>query len=749
MANQRTFCGGRNLVNAQTSPFYTECTRTIWNTCGLPDSPTGNGVNLFDNTLCGGDEYDAARGLACMAGQVPSSITPAPNCGDETDSNSYVYAYCDSDVGLTNFRDCPVAYARKNPVVSTVSLADFIRTGKNQPLNSDGTAPLTTIVASGGASLADTDANLITGGADSLDLGLADNKTINRGRFVLSRIGIHHDSDSGFAIAGGLIDNGGTDVYKQYVGLLSGTDLGAPLRDDAHSGRWDAKVFIRVSVSEAGNHNILIHQDFKLDVNFRAKTLTSFYTRNDGGGSILYFNDSDSEFLRHPQFRIVNGKFTANGVIYGTVRLYAGQSNSLGTLTGLIGQDGAVGIFASNDNRQADYVGGFVAKPRALTQNFAKWVDSFDAGGVNAAETLQSSGFSNSARISADFIKLDRTDKILIHGRALDTTVVRLNETPGRDGYESGFAYAYSDTSLLQLYVGLLPATDVGRSLPLISSPINTVWTGRIAGTVAETDFSNDNFHLNISYGSGGGKITTPIFGDAYYYSLNSFKFFGSPTVLPIPAGGRNTIAVNGTFNSNGVISGNVGFNSGSTENGTLTGLIGQSGAVAVFNGAFSNLYTGFFKIPYAGGFAIAPKSCIVAGNCVGFGTWENSFVPGRANGDNTLRAAGYQASAGASAEYIKLGRADRINEIPIIIPGGNKVGDTATAKTLRLNNIHEGGYESGVVFAHEFDRTASPFIAQIYAGMLPTTNLGAPLTDNAKNGTWTGTLEGYDGTGE
>ncbi len=195
------------------------------------------------------------------------------------------------------------------------------------------------------------------------------------------------------------------------------------------------------------------------------------------------------------------------------------------------------------------------------------------------------------------------------------------------------------------------------------------------------------------------------------------------------------------------MISGNVGFNSGSTENGTLTGLIGQSGAVAVFNGAFSNLYTGFFKIPYAGGFAIAPKSCIVAGNCVGFGTWENSFVPGRANGDNTLRAAGYQASAGASAEYIKLGRADRINEIPIIIP--NKVGDTATAKTLRLNNIHEGGYESGVVFAHEFDRTASPFIAQIYAGMLPTTNLGAPLTDNAKNGTWTGTLEGYDGTGE
>ena len=621
---QRTFCGNNNpriidVTNNVHSYPHAECALTIQAFCGTPTNPTYVQANLFDsNNLCGESDFNAARGRACLDGYVDSTTGQRPaRCGYENNVGKDVYIYCES-VGFRNVKECPTAYARNNPAVSSVSLADFTRTGKNQPLNSDGTAPLTTIVASGGASLADTDSNLITGGADSLDLGLADNKTSGHGIVRLSRIGDHHDSDSGFATAGGFIDNGGTDVYKQYVGLLSGTDLGAPLSDDAHSGRWDARVFIRVSVSEAGNRNVPIHQHFKLDVNFRAKTLASFYTRNDGGGSILYFNDSDSESLVHPQFRIVKGKFTDNGVIYGTVRLYAGNSNSLGTLTGLIGQGGAVGIFASTDNRQADYVGGFVAAPSLLIQDFTKWENSFDANGVNEDKTLRSGGSPSSLRSSADFIKLDRTDQIFIHGTALDTTVLRMNETLGRDGYKSGFGYAYHTATastgdpLTQAYAGLLLGTNVGA--PLSSTPYLVYWDGKIAGTFGGTEFSDDTFRIHVNYNSGSQAGTIKTVRDGTSFDGRTYLITG-------PVSGRdnstNSINISGRFDSNGVMYGNVDFNgvdgllANSSGGGTFSGLIGQRGAVGVFKGLVvthtptNSDPTARTSIPYAGGFIV------------------------------------------------------------------------------------------------------------------------------------------------
>ena len=60
----------------------------------------------------------------------------------------------------------------------------------------------------------------------------------------------------------------------------------------------------------------------------------------------------------------IDGKFTRNGVIYGTVD-FAGNAGT-GTLTGLIGDAGVVGIFKSDAETGATtsalaYVGGFTA----------------------------------------------------------------------------------------------------------------------------------------------------------------------------------------------------------------------------------------------------------------------------------------------------------------------------------------------------------------------------------------------------
>lgn len=608
VANQRAFCYIRGFDdgdNAQNTLHYDDCNRTLWSTCGLPDVLTGNRVNLFNNTLCEGNEYDAARGAACLFEVSYRLISPSSNCGDEGTADSYIQAYCNSDAGLTNFRDCPLAYALKNAtVVSTVSLADFTRTGENQLLNSNRSGALTA-VASGEASLADADTNFITGDADGLDLGLANDKISGRSIFTLNRLEGNDNATSGFAIAAGTFDDAGTDVYKQYVGLLSGTTLGAPLSDAMHGGTWNAKIRIRVSARAEGDRNVLLHSDFKLKVDYATKTLSVVNAL--GGITNVNFN---SVALVSPIFSMYSGKFNENGVIYGTTSLIAGGATSRATLTGLIGQDGAVAIFTSNDNPQADFVGGFVATPTAPdpviivdSQDFTKWEDSFDTGGVNAGETLQRSGFSSSTTITADYIKLTETNEIVVHGTLLDTTVLRLNETEDETGYESGFGYAYHTANvrtgtglpLSQAYAGLLPTTDVG--LPLSYLPQFAYWDGKIAGTLAGTDFSDNTFTLHVNYnaGSHAGTIRTVdvqnFDGRTYLSTTNIVAKFRRGNSI-------NSINITGDFDSNGLMFGTVAFN-GVINNGTFNGLIGQKGAVGVFRGVVSAF------VPYAGGFVV------------------------------------------------------------------------------------------------------------------------------------------------
>ena len=62
-------------------------------------------------------------------------------------------------------------------------------------------------------------------------------------------------------------------------------------------------------------------------------------------------------------FALTNGKFNTKGIIYGTTTLRAHNSTITGRLTGLIGEKGAVAIFASDPGGGVPYVGGFVAAP--------------------------------------------------------------------------------------------------------------------------------------------------------------------------------------------------------------------------------------------------------------------------------------------------------------------------------------------------------------------------------------------------
>ncbi|MCA8834558.1 MAG: hypothetical protein K8953_05670, partial [Proteobacteria bacterium] len=151
---------------------------------------------------------------------------------------------------------------------------------------------------------------------------------------------------------------------------LSGTNLGAPISASTDLGTpvsagnpmiaiWDAKL-------EVTDLSILFKADFKLEVNFGDKTIK---TREDVNDPAVPLATSRTSIVLD-SFNI-KGTFTDTGVIYGTTELKrtrgVTQLTSEGTLTGLIGERGAVGVFFANDTTKDDagtYVGGFVAVPR-------------------------------------------------------------------------------------------------------------------------------------------------------------------------------------------------------------------------------------------------------------------------------------------------------------------------------------------------------------------------------------------------
>ncbi len=139
---------------------------------------------------------------------------------------------------------------------------------------------------------------------------------------------------------------------KFYAGLFNGANLGKPLDDATQSGEWTGSLQAVVG-SSATDTTVL---PMKLDVTYGGGTNTI---------KAFVASGSTDHFL-------LEGNFTANGVISGTVNygiftITGGVESTTrptnGILTGLIGQDGALGAFHSNEAEGATngYAGGFIA----------------------------------------------------------------------------------------------------------------------------------------------------------------------------------------------------------------------------------------------------------------------------------------------------------------------------------------------------------------------------------------------------
>ncbi|MCA8833666.1 MAG: hypothetical protein K8953_01155, partial [Proteobacteria bacterium] len=141
-----------------------------------------------------------------------------------------------------------------------------------------------------------------------------------------------------------------------YAGILAGTDLGAVPATTTQSATWNGQFRV------IGTYPV--NKDFELEIDFSAESVTAF---------VQVRNDEDD-----PLHFLINGTFNRNGVISGTVELgdYTGnardatlpnnENRGSGMLTGLIGIEGAVGVFLKDNDdpgQSFNFAGGFVAAP--------------------------------------------------------------------------------------------------------------------------------------------------------------------------------------------------------------------------------------------------------------------------------------------------------------------------------------------------------------------------------------------------
>ncbi len=354
---------------------------------------------------------------------------------------------------------------------------------------------------------------------------------------------------------------------KYYAGLLPTTNLGAPITDSNTSTIWEAK-FGAISVP-FGSARVYSNLDFKMQVIFDGSTGTiSSGTESSGaftpGQIAVPYTQAGVDNGNSSNFNI-QGSFGSDGLLYGTV-----NSNPL---TGLIGQDGAVGAFAGNE-----FAGGFVARtdPNVTIVN---WLDSFNPSlsaqpktGSPANQFLpENTDFSDSAKLNASGTRAVGSPSFFDR----KPTVTTLNLSGDTDNAVAFFSGDIGDSpgAITYHYAGIL--SDVNLGLP-IDGTFSTNSTAEWSGSIQATNMTTvTDLTLRVGFATPSVKaIVQNESTDNYYY-------------------------LDGTYTPQGVITGTVNYGTFSAttlsdsvnptpmhsraDNGVLTGLIGQNGAVGVF----------------------------------------------------------------------------------------------------------------------------------------------------------------------
>ena len=632
-------------------------------------------------TDCGGTAFRAAREEFCIA--KPTTLA------------------CDTDLHDEDLEYDPNLCGNGACVETADWLDSFTADG--------GTAPPTTPAA--------TDPprhGFLHGGADTVDFGTLTDAfsndptviTLNLQDATYNSLPLGGDVQDGIAYFETFIANksGG------YAGIFSGTNLGVPLTAYVAGTEPIAVWYGKFGVEGSAD---IPDRDFTLNVNLEDREIDAFV---QFGGTSHYKLDGD---------------FNDKGVIVNGTVIYGAFTNSnpdmiaeitkAGILTGLIGQEGAVGIFHADLTTSGSdtYVGGFVAAPYILPADdspskitFSDWVRSF----VSPLGPSPNTGFRSRAN---QFLQGTETDLLTTgtqdsgsNTAAPDVITITLAENDLGGEAADGFAYFrghIAPANKSYYYTGILSGTDLGA--PLTEQPTSMLWRGYIR----LTGFGglNKHFDLTVNFGAGsqmGGG------------TLSAFVPFGS-------ANTTLNYKIDAEFNADGLIitgdatnpnilyddftNGNPDMPAGSVDRhtGILSGIIGEQGVVAVF---ISNPHSEPSYV-FSGGLVAAP----IQGTS-GFLKWANSlatfprFVPTTEN--QFLQGT-------ATGLHTKGTRASQLNNAK------------PTVTTVTLADKGLGGQAAdGFAF---FDGYSGQ--QHYYAGILSGTDLGAPLTRQPTNTVWRG----------
>ena len=403
-----------------------------------------------------------------------------------------------------------------------------------------------------------------TRGFASLATGTAKVRDFSNHNFFRSRL-LRGDAKNGLVLR--------AHEGNYYAGILNTADLGAPITTVAGEAVWRA--FLFVQDTPTGGE---IRKAFDLDIIFASGDIT---------GPVR----DDIKNTKSARIFNINGKFNAQGVITGSITRAAGQVNV--PLSGIIGQDGAIAVFASNvaDNK---FAGGFIAVPHQVQDVTYRniWLATHEAGRGELFPTPQESNHwlqggvtsTNPALVVNGQSIAGITNFNPAHGGALSlgTGFWRLAKLTGQAA--DGVAY-YSGVreGVRYFYSGVTSGTDLGR--PLTNTSGELEWVGQLSvrqnnGRAIVTNYGDILLTLNFS-GTGG-----VIIGDLPAHKITSPGY---------------RYAIRGWFNADGFVDGNVFTISGAsgqfTDTGKLSGLIGQQGIVGAFHS--NKVAGGFVATPH------------------------------------------------------------------------------------------------------------------------------------------------------
>nr|MCA8833736.1 hypothetical protein [Pseudomonadota bacterium] len=496
-----------------------------------------------------------------------------------------------------------------------------------------------------------------------------------------------------------------------YAQIHTDTKLGAIIEENVGTADYHGQ-FRAFKAGTGGGGGISTNTDFTLEVDFVRDSIAAFVRQDDN-------NPADTLYY------LLSGSYDDNGVISGDVtydiflngstndRTPANAAQRVGKLTGLISKDNALGVFVSGDtlgttsrtrgyvtgtkSRGLDgFVGGFVARRAPFTNvveeddnnnlvNYNDWnriINPVDLASLTRSQFLQTNG------------------RTISHGRkptpsgikTLDFATAEYDGTPALRGGDTrdGFTY-FSDSKdhTLVGYSGIFSTTDLGGLLLQESDPTLT-WNGQLNFRETRHDFT-----LNIEF-SGGESGTINGFVEDILSNL----------------GTSHDLLLEGEFDVSGVITGTTTFAiyTGNVPGGTvigtprpgiLSGLIGQDGAVGVFN-AINSSHS------YAGGFVVHEDVVIK----VDYDDWLRgaTYATARTDGNKFLQPNG---PAGQTFVHTTKGPVYYLN-----------LNDNFEGVSLEgISTSGSGSFLAGT----DLTRTSSN-AGYAYAGILAGTDLGAPL---------------------